>query len=156
MPKKWLSDSEAMEYLAGQREGRLATTDQNGQPYITPLNYIVHEGKMYFHSALKGRKLDNIAVNSRVCFEVSHTDKNVFNMNPCDSGTRFCSVLVFGKASVIEDAAKKIEVLTVLTQRFAEGSPFRPIDENMASSCVLVEISIDQISGKRNVDPAAV
>ena len=74
-------------------------------------------------------------------------------MNPCDSGTRFTSVLIFGKARIIENAETKIHILTILTTKFAEGRPFRPIDEKMAASCALVEISIDSISGKCNIDP---
>jgi len=67
MPIRWMSEEEAHRFLAARTEGRLATCDAAGQPYITPLNYLYRERKLYFHSKLTGRKLDNLAGNSRVC-----------------------------------------------------------------------------------------
>jgi len=54
MPIRWMSEPEARAFLAEQTEGRLATCDHAGQPYITPLNYLYHEGKIYFHCKLTG------------------------------------------------------------------------------------------------------
>jgi uncharacterized protein len=154
MPKKWLTEAEAREYLTAKNEGRLATVDPDGQPYITPLNYIFHEGKIYFHCAVKGHKLDNITADSRVCFEVSHTEKNVFEAKTCKCSTRYSSVLVFGKARLIESATEKVQVLNAVSDRFAAGRPFEPVDASGVNGCSVVEISIEKISGKRNVDPA--
>ncbi len=153
MPKKWLTDAEAREYLAAKSEGRLATVDPDGQPYITPLNYIYHEGKIYFHCAVKGHKLDNIIADSRVCFEVSHTEKSVFTAKTCNCSTRYTSVLVFGTARLIESAGEKARILNAVSERFAAGRPYQPVDASGVGGCSVVEIQIGKISGKRNVDP---
>jgi hypothetical protein len=154
MPVRWMSEHDAREFLAGKAEGRLATCDAAGQPYITPLNYLYREGKIYFHSKLTGRKLDNIAENSRVCFEVSETVKLTVNKErPCACSTRYSSVLAFGAARVIEDDAEKAAVLNLLVERYAAGEPFQPVEESHAADCAVVEIRIDEIRGKRNVDP---
>ena len=155
MPKKWLTETEAREYLAARNEGRLATVDPDGQPYITPLNYIVHDGKIYFHCAVKGHKLDNIAAESRVCFEVSHTEKSVFTAKTCNCSTRYISVLVFGKARLIEGKDEKVRILNAVSDYFAAGRPYQPVDAAGVDGCSVVEISIEKISGKRNVDPPA-
>jgi hypothetical protein len=149
-----MSNNDACEFLAQQAEGRLATCDAGGQPYITPLNYVYRAGKIYFHCKQDGRKLDNIAVNCRVCFEVSHTEKAVFSGDPpCTCATRYFSVLAFGTARVIADAAEKAAVLNLLVAKFAAGKPYQPVDEQAAAQCAVVEIVIDEITGKRNVDP---
>lgn len=153
MPKKWLTEADAIEYLAGKTEGRLATADLAGQPYITPLNYVFDAGKLYFHCATKGRKLENIAVNNRVCFEVSHTEKNVFTPKTCACATRYISVLVFGTAQVIDSLEERTRILNVLSEKFAAGRPYQPVESAMAEACSVVEIVIDKISGKRNIDP---
>lgn len=155
MPAKWLTESEAFQYLAARTEGRLATSDADGQPYIVPLNYIFYRGNIYFHCATKGRKLDNITVNDRVCFEVSQTDKTVFSEKPCGCATRYTSVVVFGKARVVTDDEEKVAALNALADRFAAGRPYTPVDAAMAKSCAVVAVSITAISGKRNVDPEA-
>jgi nitroimidazol reductase NimA-like FMN-containing flavoprotein (pyridoxamine 5'-phosphate oxidase superfamily) len=154
MPVRWMNENEAREFLAGKAEGRLATCDAAGQPYITPLNYLYRDGKIYFHSKLTGRKLENIAENNRVCFEVSETVKlTVTNDRPCACSTRYSSVLAFGVARVIDNDAEKAAVLNLLVERYAGGEPFQPVEESHAADCAVVEIAIDEISGKRNVDP---
>jgi hypothetical protein len=154
MPIRWMSDDDAREFLAAQAEGRLATCDAAGQPYITPLNYLYREGKIYVHSKLTGRKLDNIAENNRVCFEVSKVEKlTVSNDRPCACSTRYSSVLAFGVAREIPDGAEKTALLNLLVERYAAGKPFQPVKDSHAADCAVVEIRIDKISGKRNVDP---
>jgi hypothetical protein len=154
MPVLWMTESDARDFLAAQTEGRLATCDVAGQPYITPLNYFYRDGKIYFHSKLIGRKLDNIAENSRVCFEVSETVKlTVTYDRPCACSTRYTSVLAIGAARVISDKAEKTALLNLLVARYAAGMPFQPVEESHAADCAVVEIRIDELSGKRNVDP---
>jgi hypothetical protein len=154
MSIRWMTESDAREFLATQTEGRLATCDAAGQPYITPLNYFYREGKIYFHSKLIGRKLDNIAENSRVCFEVSAVEKlTVTNDRPCACSTRYTSVLAFGAARVVFDEAEKATLLNLLVARYAADKPFQPVEESHAADCAVVEIRIDELSGKRNVDP---
>ena len=154
MSIRWMTESDAREFLATQTEGRLATCDAAGQPYITPLNYFYREGVIYFHSKLIGRKLDNIAENNRVCFEVSKVEKiTVTNDRPCACSTRYTSVLAFGAARVIPDGVEKTAILNLLVARYAAGKPFQPVEDCHAAECAVVEIHIDELSGKRNVDP---
>jgi nitroimidazol reductase NimA-like FMN-containing flavoprotein (pyridoxamine 5'-phosphate oxidase superfamily) len=154
MTIRWMTESDARDFFAAQNEGRLATCDAAGQPYITPLNYFYRDGRLYFHSKLTGRKLDNIAENSRVCFEVSKVEKlTVNNDRPCACSTRYTSVLAFGVAREIPDGKEKAALLNQLVGRYADGKPFQPVEESQAADCAVVEIRIDKISGKRNVDP---
>jgi uncharacterized protein len=154
MPTRWMSEKDAYLFLAQQTEGRLATCDKTGQPYITPLNYLYRDGKLYFHCKLTGRKLDNLAGNNRVCFEVSETKKIlVSNDRPCACSTRYSSVLAFGAAQVISDPAEKTALLNLLVGRYAGGKAFQPVEEQHSATCAVVEIRIDEISGKMNVDP---
>ena len=154
MPVRWMSENDACEFLVGQAEGRLATCNGAGEPYITPLNYLYREGKLYFHSRLIGKKLDNIAENSRVCFEASAVEKiTVSNDRPCACSTRYTSVLAFGAARLISDEAEKTVLLNLLVKKYAGGKVFEPVEERHAADCAVVEIRIDEISGKMNVDP---
>ena len=154
MPVRWMSEKDAREFLGGQTEGRLATCNATGEPYITPLNYLYRQGKLYFHSKLSGKKIDNIAENSRVCFETSAVEKiTVSNDRPCACSTRYTSVLAFGAARLISDDAEKTVLLNLLVEKYAGGKPFEPVKEKHAADCAVVEIRIDEISGKMNVDP---
>jgi nitroimidazol reductase NimA-like FMN-containing flavoprotein (pyridoxamine 5'-phosphate oxidase superfamily) len=154
MAVRWMIEDDAREFLTTETEGRLATCDSAGQPYITPINYLFHDGKLYFHCKLTGRKLDNLAENSRVCFEVSRVAKmTIAEGRPCACATRYTSVLAFGTARMVEDLAEKAALLNLLVAKHAVGKAFQPVEEKQAGSCAVVEILVDQISGKMNVDP---
>jgi nitroimidazol reductase NimA-like FMN-containing flavoprotein (pyridoxamine 5'-phosphate oxidase superfamily) len=154
MSTRWMTEEDAYAFLDAGTVGRLATCNAAGQPYITPLNYLCHEGKIYFHCRLTGRKLDNLKENSRVCFEVSEVEKMTISSDvPCGCSTRYSSVQAFGTARVIADDAEKAVLLNLLVKKFAAGKPCLPVDEQHAARCAVVEIELDKISGKRNVDP---
>jgi nitroimidazol reductase NimA-like FMN-containing flavoprotein (pyridoxamine 5'-phosphate oxidase superfamily) len=152
MSKETLTREEAIDFLAQETIGHLATLDATGYPYITPLNYMYYQGKIYFHCANEGRKLDNLAANNRVCFEVSRIDKKVFESLACKCSTRYTSALVFGTAGIVADPARKMEILDALTETYAAGRPFPPVEAASAAGCTVVEITIDLLEGKRNVD----
>jgi uncharacterized protein len=154
MPIRWMTEDDARRFLGERTEGRLATCNTAGQPYITPLNYLYRDGSIYFHSKLTGRKLDNLAQNSRVCFEVSETAKIVVsNDRPCACSTRYSAVLAFGTARIVSDSEEKTVLLNLLVEKYAAGKAFQPVDEQHAAGCAVVEIRIEEISGKMNVDP---
>lgn len=152
MPQKQLSDNEAIAFLIGERIGHLATCTAVGTPYITPLNYMYHQGKIYFHCANEGLKLDNIMISNQVCFEVSRVDKSIFGDLACQYSTRYTSVLLFGCAHIVADSSRKTELLNLFTEKFAEGRPFPPITAEAASCVTMVEIVIERMHGKSNVD----
>jgi hypothetical protein len=44
-------------------------------------------------------------------------------------------------------------LLNQLVERYAGGKLFAPVEEKHLAGCAVVEICIDEIKGKRNVDP---
>ena len=55
--------------LASQTVGRLAVLGKDGAPDIFPINYLVHDERIYLRSA-PGAKLVDIVRDARVAFEV--------------------------------------------------------------------------------------
>lgn len=151
MPVQWLLKEEAQAYLAENNTGRLATCDADGQPYIVPLNYVYFKGHIFFHCALKGKKLNHIMQNPKVCFEVSETDELDLADQPCGCATRFTSVLVTGTAEFIENTDEKLSVLDAFIRHLAPVKNYPAIRPEMAAACAVVQIRIKEISGKKNV-----
>ena len=151
MPVQWLSQEQAHQFLAANNTGHLATCALNGQPYIVPLNYIFFEGNIFFHCALKGKKLDNILYNPKVCFEVSQTDQTDLADRPCDCATRFTSVLVNGSAGIVQDATEKLTVLNAFIKHLAPLKNYEKLRPEMVDACAVVKIEIAEICGKKNV-----
>lgn len=150
MKKDLLTDSEANAFLAGQTWGRLATIGPEG-PYITPLHYALDNDKIYFHSSPKGKKIANIAADSRVCFEVSQLIDILEHDNPCKFSTRFISVQVFGKAYLVQEIEEKLAALNLLVKRFVKGE-FAPVYDEQASKVAVIALHIERISARESKD----
>ena len=146
--------------LARCRVGRLATSGADGYPYITPVNYVYHDGSIYFHCARAGEKLDNLKRDSRVCFEVdiplAYLDLDYYGDNPESCGvTQFYHcVIIRGRAEIvrnIEDKAAALKALVVSHE--LEGRKFQEItsETKAVALCEVVAVRIERISGKREL-----
>jgi len=152
MPREGITDRKEMESLLQEAlVGCLATVGPDGSPYITPLHFVYHQGKIYFHCAFEGRKMDNIRANPRVCFEVHELIKIVQSQRACDFSTRYRSVLVFGRARSLPDGDEKIAVLTALGEKYAGGQAVEPPTPKRAKGTEVIEITIEEMTGKRNM-----
>ena len=153
MPKRWIKErSEAEELLATAAVGRMGTC-RDGVPYVTPVNFVYRDGRIYFHCHTHGRKLDNIKANPRVCFEVDEMRKIYRAPKACDYGCRYRSVIAFGTARLVEDPAAKLEILDWLVAKYAAGHGYAPVTAERAAACAVVEIRVEELTGKENVDP---
>lgn len=83
--------------------GFLATVSPDGWPYGIPISYVYDGTAVFFHCAVEGHKLDNIAVDDRVTF-TTVTDAEVL---PDKFGTNYKSVVLFGRAREIFDGEKE-------------------------------------------------
>ena len=98
-----LSEEAAVEVLERGTSGVLAVQGDDDYPYAVPLSYVYGAGKLYFHSAVAGHKLDAIKRNTRVSFCVIDQDMIV----PEKFTTYFRSVIVFGTIRLLEDKKEK-------------------------------------------------
>ena len=58
--RQQLSNEESVAILEKATAGTLALLGDDDYPYAVPISYVYHEGKLYFHSALAGHKVDAI------------------------------------------------------------------------------------------------
>ena len=72
--------------------GTLALLGDNDYPYAVPISYVYHDGKLYFHSALTGHKVDAIRKCDKASFCVIEKD----DVQPEKYTTFFRSVIAFG------------------------------------------------------------
>jgi hypothetical protein len=150
--------------LASTNIGRMATMDTEGYPYITPLNFVFHEGCVYFHCAPKGEKLDNLTRDPRVCFEVSIPLAYLevaFNAerNPCRTHQLYHSVIIRGMARIVPDGELKTTVLNALLAKHEGNRDFPAVtpDSPANKACCVIEIKPEKMTAKsdlsQNKDP---
>jgi nitroimidazol reductase NimA-like FMN-containing flavoprotein (pyridoxamine 5'-phosphate oxidase superfamily) len=138
--------------------GRMATIGADGYPYITPVNFVFYQGCIFFHSALKGEKLDNLERDPRVCFEVDvplaylevafNPDKN-----PCRTHQFYHCVIIRGEARIIPDGEFKTEVLNALVAKHQGNNAFMPVtpDSSGYKACCVVEIKPLKMTAKSDL-----
>ena len=95
--RQQLSAEESIAILERMTNGVLALHGDEGYPYAVPVSYVYADGKIYFHSAMKGHKVDAIMRNERVSFCVVERD----DVCPGEFTTYFRSVVLFGKARIL-------------------------------------------------------
>jgi nitroimidazol reductase NimA-like FMN-containing flavoprotein (pyridoxamine 5'-phosphate oxidase superfamily) len=138
--------------------GRLATIGTDGYPYVTPVNYVYYRGRVCFHSALQGEKLDNIHRDPRVGFQVdiplAYIDGG-FNPagGPCKLHQFYHCVIIRGEARVLSDGVHKLAVLNALVAKHEGARPFVPLtqDSPAVKACAVVEIRPQRMTGKSDL-----
>lgn len=142
---------ETVQILNHGTSGILAVSGDDGYPYAVPLSYVFQGDKIYFHCAKAGHKIDAIANNNKASFCVIDQDQIVSE----ELTTYFRSVIVFGKARIIENEIEKKSVLEILAIRFAPGQDEKLraqlIEKDLQHVCI-IELAIEHMTGKEAIE----
>jgi nitroimidazol reductase NimA-like FMN-containing flavoprotein (pyridoxamine 5'-phosphate oxidase superfamily) len=130
------SKSNMVEFLNSEPVGRVCSIDANGFPQAIPMNFVYLNGFVYMHSHPFGEKLDNIRRNPQVGFEV---DRHIcflpsYYFHPTDASqadTLYISVVIKGRAELVEDRGEKAEALNALMQKYQKEGRYEPLDRDM-------------------------
>jgi len=114
--ERGVTEPEARELLERGEYGILSTCGLAGQPYGIPLSYCVMNNAIYFHCAVEGHKLENIAADSRVSFCVVGKTEVL----PDQFATRYESVIISGSAAEVFDG-EKLQALEGLLAKYSAG-----------------------------------
>ena len=143
--KQAATEAECLSILDSAQRGVLSVIGENGYPYGLPVNFIYHDGKIYFHCAREGHKLDAIRANEKVCFTVlSEPVRNEGEWWYC-----LTSVIVFGRAREVADPSEAEPLLRALCAKyFPEGYDIEGDIQRNGPKALIIEITPDHISGK--------
>ncbi|MDE7473374.1 MAG: pyridoxamine 5'-phosphate oxidase family protein [Muribaculaceae bacterium] len=147
--KQLLDEQSAKEILYNATNGVLSLVDSDGEPYGVPISYAYDgEGCIYFHSAVKGHKIECIEADSRCSFCVVAQDLIV----PDEFTTYFRSVIVKGSIHVVDTRDEMIKGLLLLSGKYSPGiDPDAEISKGINHVSVL-RLDIDFITGKEAIE----
>ena len=142
---------DCIEILARNTSGVLAVSGDDDYPYAVPLSYVSDTGRIYFHCAKSGHKLDAIQRNEKASFCVVDQDRIV----PEEYTTYFRSVIVFGKIRIIQDEQEKRTAIERLAVKYAPDDHAdarqQAIDREWGALCML-ELVIEHMTGKAAIE----
>lgn len=117
-----ISREKCIEILRNEPRGVLSVLGDDDYPYGLPINhfYCEEDGKLYFHSGMKGHKIDAIRRHDKASFCVY------------DSGYRkegewalnIRSVIVFGRIEIIEEKDKIYDIARRLSYKFTDDEAY--------------------------------
>ena len=148
--RQQLSEEESIGILQRATSGTLALLGDNGYPYAIPISYVYSDGKLYFHSALSGHKVDAIRNYDKASFCVIDKD----DVKPKKYTTFFRSVIAFGKIHIIEDETEKLEAAKLLGDRYnpnQEVALQKEIESGL-SRMLAIRFDIEHLTGKEAIE----
>lgn len=148
--KQLLSETKTIEILKSHTSGVLGVTGDYDYPYTIPLSYVYKDGKLFFHCAKEGHKIDSIKRNDKVTFCVIDKDEVIQNTFT----THFRSVSVFGRARILTEDNERRDALESLVEKYSpdfinEGQ--KEIEGSWDRVC-LVEVKIEHMTGKEAIE----
>ena len=145
--KQQISEAECIDILKSTKRGVLSLIGDDGYPYGIPIDhwYCEEDGKIYFHGAKEGHKIDAIKTCDRVSYCVYDSGWRkegewTLNVN---------SVVVFGRISFVTDEEKACMIGRNLCRKFTDDEAYIQRElENALPRAQCLELTIDHMTGK--------
>lgn len=148
--KQELAPEEAVRIMEEGAYGVLGTVDADGWPYAVPLSYVWLDGRIVFHCAPEGHKMDALRANPRVSFAVVGSNE----VRPAAYTNVYTSAIAFGTARVVEDEAEKRALCRAFALRYCAGLE-EGVDEEidkLIGRTALVAITVERLTGKQAIE----
>lgn len=147
--KQLLNTEELQAVMDRCTAGTLACIGDEGYPYSVPLSYVYHNGRIYYHSAKHGHKMDAIRANPKVSFSVIDEDTIV----SAEYTTYFRSAIAFGTARITE-GDERIDGFKALVEKYSGDQPEdAKIKEIMGcTGALIIAIDVEHLTGKEAIE----
>ncbi len=149
MDRAVLSEEGMLDIISKCKVLRLAIHDEP-YPYLVALNfgYETVDGKLtfYFHSAKRGRKIDLLQKNPKVCFELDCEHALKEGEIACKYGFYYESVVGVGELRFLETHEEKAAALSCI-MRHQSGKEFS-FGERETGGIHVMALTVEEATGK--------
>lgn len=147
--KQVLSAADTEAVLNRCTNGILACHGDEGYPYAVPVSFVFSEGKIYFHSAKSGHKVDAILQNPKVSFAVVDEDTIV----SAEYTSYFRSAIAYGQARIVE-GEERLAAFAALVEKYSSDQPAEAKQHEIArcDHALIIAIDIEHLTGKEAIE----
>jgi len=127
----------------------------DGQPFVIPTSYGRKDANLYIHGSAASRMLRQMKDGVSVCVTVTMLDGLVLARSVFNHSMNYRSVVILGKATLVEDPGEKIEALRTLSEHILPGrwaDSRQPNEQELKATSVL-RVPIDEFSAKVRTGP---
>ena len=145
--KQQLTNSECETVLQTETRGVLSLIGENGYPYGIPMNhyYCAENGRLYFHCAREGHKIDALKACEKACYTVF--DKGYRKDGEWAFNVK--SVVIFGTIRLVEDEETTRRICTAICRKFTDDEDYLQWElEHALQRVQCLELTPAHITGK--------
>ena len=127
----------------------------DGQPYVIPTGYGRVGDTLYIHGSAASRMLRNLEKGIDACVTVTLIDGIVLARAAFHHSMNYRSVVMLGKATLVEETEAKLEALRVISEQIVRGrwdDTRLPTAQELKATAVL-SMPIDEASAKSRIGP---
>jgi len=125
-------------------------------PYVIPMGFARDNSRILLHGSTGSRLMMLIAQGVELCVSITKLNAIVVARSAFNSSMNYESVMVFGKARVLEDDEKDV-ALERITNKLVPGlwEYGRPMKKKESAATMIVELPLDKVSAKSRIgDPS--
>ncbi len=128
----------------------------DGQPFVIPTLYGRKDDTLLIHGSAASRMLRHMKESLPVCVTVTLVDGFVLARSIFNQSMNYRSVVVLGKAALVDDPAQKLEALHLLSERVIPGrwADVRQPNERELKQTSVLRLPIEEFSSKVRTGPA--
>jgi nitroimidazol reductase NimA-like FMN-containing flavoprotein (pyridoxamine 5'-phosphate oxidase superfamily) len=127
----------------------------DGQPFVIPTSYGRKDTNLYIHGSAASRMLRNLKEGVPVCVTVTLLDGLVLARSVFNHSMNYRSVVILGKATLVEDRDEKLAALRILSEHILPGrwdDARQPNEQELKATSVL-RLPIEEFSAKVRTGP---
>lgn len=128
----------------------------NGQTFVIPTGYARRDDTLLIHGSAASRMMRNLAGGIDVCVTVTLIDGLVLARSAFHHSVNYRSVVIFGKAKLVEDENEKLEALYAFTEHIVPNrwNEIREPNELEIKATTVLTLPLEEASAKiRTGDP---
>ena len=127
----------------------------DGQPIVIPTGYGRIGDKLYIHGSQASRMLRTLKTGVAACVTVTLVDGLVLARSAFHHSINYRSVVIFGNATLVEDAQEKLAALLAFSEHVIRGrwdDVREPTEQELKATTVLV-LPLEEVSAKVRTGP---
>ena len=127
----------------------------DGQPFVIPTGYARVDDKLYIHGSQASRMLRTLAGGLDACVTVTIVDGLVLARSAFHHSMNYRSVLVFGRATLVDEPQEKYAALVALSEHIVRGrwADVREPNEQELKQTTVLCLPLDEASAKIRTGP---
>lgn len=127
----------------------------DGQPFVIPTSYGRKDASLYIHGSAASRMLRQMKDGVPVCVTVTLLDGLVLARSVFNHSMNYRSVVVLGKATLVDDPEEKLAALRALSEHILPGrwDDSRQPNERELKATSVLRVPIEEFSAKVRTGP---